>query len=122
MMNSDLELIQSLLKTNPEVVKNSLELAIQCQSKVLDVVKKTGMKVMCETKSYDCEKDVPKDQVILLRNDYKQQIQALCINVTNETADVEFIDEMESYVNQLIDLNNNFDKITAKDIISIGIF
>ena len=121
-MNSDLELIQSLLKTNPEVVKNSLELAIQCQSKILDVVKMTGMKVMCETKSYNCEKDVPKDQVILLRNDYKQQIQSLCINVTSEVAGVEFIDEMEKHVNQLIDLNNNFDKITAEDIINTDIF
>ena len=121
-MNSNIELIRSLLKTNPELIKSSLELAIQCQTTILDKVKKTGMKVICESRSYDSVENIPKDEIILLTNDYKQQIQALHMEVTEEVANDDFVNEMETYVDNLVNLNDNFDNITAEDIINIDLF
>lgn len=112
-----IELIRNLLKTNPELIKNSLELAIQCQTKILDKVKETGMNVICENRSYDNVENIPKYEIILLTNDYKQQIHALHMEVTEEV-----VYEMETYVGNLVNLNDNFDDITAEDIINTNLF
>lgn len=121
-MNSETELIRNLLETNPELIKSSLEFVLQCQTKILDKIKETGMKVVCENRSYDNMENVPTDEIVLLTNDYKQQIQTLHMEVTEEAANNEFINEMEMRVGNLASLNENFDNITAEDIINADLF
>ena len=108
--------IQNLLKTNPEVIKQSLETSMKLQAAIVKYVQESGKKVICDTAECNCLDDVPKDLPIL--SNYNGKIQYMQIQISNETADAEYV---ESVINRLITFENmcvHFDMITAEEIIN----
>ena len=117
---SEIEMMRFLLENNPNIIKQSLELAIKSQTKILDVTKERKMKVICNTLSCDSIENVPKECIVLIDKDFENKTQYLNIEYTNEIADNKYMQLLTSYLNGLQQLYDNFDSITAEDILKVN--
>lgn len=116
----EIEMMTFLLKNNSDIIKQSLELAIKSQSKILDVTKERKMKVICNTLSCDSIGNVPEGCIVLIENDFENKTRYLNIKYTDEIADDTYIQSLTSYLNELQQLYDNFDSITAEDILKVN--
>lgn len=117
---NETEMLMALLENNPNIIKQSLELAIKSQTKILDATKERKTKVMCNTLSCDSIENVPKECIVLIDNDFENKTQYLNIEYTNEIADDKYIQSLTSYLSGLQQLYDNFDSITVEDILKVN--
>lgn len=113
-MLSTREEIDKLLKTNPELVKQSIETAFKLQSEILNDVINTGNKVLCDVEEFNENDSVPDNAVEIMNNGRKQY---MVIQILDEEADENYINSIKSRVSTFKTLYERFDSITADDIL-----
>lgn len=114
---SSLNDIETLLKTNPDAIKLSLETSMKLQAAILKYVQESGKRVMCEMDECNSPNEVPKDLPIVPSTGEK--VHYMKIQILNEDADDDYVNSIISRLKRFEDAYIHFDSLTAEAIIKI---